>query len=88
LRTPTDLLSNKHIGSTIASRSPCSRLAHDGACQSHVLWRDRQTGQMLDIMEHIMPARSSEGKPTRASRRRRPGRERGVMCRGERHLPA
>jgi hypothetical protein len=88
LRSLTDLLKDEEIGSTIASRSPCSRLALDGARQSQVLWRDRQTGQMLDIVEHIRPARSSPEEPTRASRRRKPGRERGVACRGERHLPA
>jgi hypothetical protein len=88
LRTPTDLLSAEQLGSPVARRSPCSRLALDGARQSHMRWRDRQTGQMLDILEHIMPARSSEGNPTRASCRRRPGRERGAVCCGERHIPA
>jgi hypothetical protein len=58
------------------------------ARQSHLLWRDRQTGQMLDIVEHIMPARSSEGNPARASRRRQPCLERGVVCRGARRMPA
>jgi hypothetical protein len=53
-----------------------------------MLWRDRQTSQMLDILEHIMPARSSEGNQTRASRRRRTGCERGVVCRSERRMPA
>jgi hypothetical protein len=57
LRTPTDLLISEKIGSTVLSRSPCSRLALDGARQSHVLWRIRQTGQMLDLVENIMPAR-------------------------------
>jgi hypothetical protein len=57
LRTPTDLLISEKIGSTVLSRSPSSRLALDGARQSHVLWRIRQTGQMLDLVENIMPAR-------------------------------
>jgi hypothetical protein len=57
LRTPTDLLRDEKIGSTVVSRSPCSRLELDGARQSHMLWLDRQTGQILDILENIMPAR-------------------------------
>jgi len=43
-------------------RSPCSPPELDGARQAHVLSLDRQTDQMLDILEHILPARSSPGR--------------------------
>jgi hypothetical protein len=88
LRRPTDLLSDERIASPVVSRSPCSRPALDGAPQSHMLWLDRQTGQMLDILENIMPACSSPAEPIRASRRRRPGLDRGAVCHGERRMPA
>jgi hypothetical protein len=57
LRPPTDLLSDEPIGSLVVRRSPGSPPERDGARQAHVLSLERQTDQMLDILEHIMPAR-------------------------------